>query len=550
MNTLFYGDNLIIMQEKMGKDSVDLIYLDPPFKSDAAYNLLYKNYTGKPVPEQAEAFFDTWTLDAHKMELARTMPVLLRDFGVPDYFIEFWRLWMRALKDVQPELLAYLVYMVQRLLHMRHLLRPTGSIYLHCDPTACHYIKVMMDAIFGHSNFRNEIIWKRTGAHGGSRRWGPVHDTILFYTKSDSYTWNRTFQKYDPEYLKQAYSLKDEKGLYQLVSLTGAGTRTGDSGKPWRGVDPTKIGRHWAVPAKALARAYPDHNTTLLSTQEKLDMLEAAGLVAWPERGAVPRQKRYSDENPGVPLQDIITDIGPISSQSEERLGYPTQKPIALLDRIIRASSNPGERVFDPFCGCGTTIYSAVNNGRDWIGCDVAILSVQLVRDRLGKHYHLNEGIDFVVDGIPVSVEQAKHLFQRDPFQFQHWFVERVGGFPMQKKVADRGIDGRLYFETRDGLNDVVLSVKGGHLRPTDVRDLRGVLERENSAMGALLTLAEPSRAMRQEAASAGEYSYAGIQYPRIQLLTVREVLEEKRELRTPTKMGTRTPNLQPSLPL
>jgi DNA modification methylase len=550
MNKLYYGDNLLIMQEKMGKDSVDLIYLDPPFKSDAAYNLLYKKYTGKPVPEQAEAFFDTWVLDAHKLEIARTMPVLMRQYDVPSYFIEFWRLWMNALKDVQPELLAYLVYMVQRLLHMRSILRPTGSIYLHCDPTASHYIKIMMDAIFGHNNFRNEIVWKRTGSHGGSRKWGPVHDTILFYTKSDAYTWNRTFQEYDPDYIRQAYSLRDDRGFYQLVSLTGAGTRQGDSGKPWKGVDPTKIGRHWAVPLKALAAAYPDTDLSPLTSQEKLDLLEKAGLVAWPSRGSVPRQKRYSDEAPGVPLQDIVTDIGPISSQSEERLGYPTQKPIALLDRIIQASSNPGDKVFDPFCGCGTTIYSAVNNNRKWIGCDIAILSIQLVRDRLTNHYRLTEGVHFEVDGIPVSVEQAAHLFHRDPFQFQHWLVERVGGFPMQKKVADRGIDGRLYFETRDGLKDMIISVKGGTLRPADVRDLRGVLEREEAAMGAFLSLNEPSKAMREEAAKAGMYAYSGMKYPRLQMLSVREILEEKRELHTPTKLTGRTPSGQPSLNL
>jgi DNA modification methylase len=549
-NTLFYGDNLTIMQEKMGKHAVDLIYLDPPFKSDTNYNLLYRNLTGKPVPEQVEAFFDTWELDAEKLEIAKHMPVLMREYGVPHYYVEFWRLWMTALRETQPELLAYLIFMVQRLLHMKSILRPTGSIYLHCDPAASHYIKVMMDAIFDHKNFRNEIVWKRTGSHGGSKRWGPVHDTILFYTMSDEYTWNRTFQKYDPDYIREFYKFKDDKGHYQLVSLTGAGRRTGDSGKPWRGVDPTDTGRHWAVPMRALQAAYPGKELSGLSTQEKLDLLEEAGLIYWPERGSVPRHKRYSDENPGVPLQDIVTDIGPISAHSEERLGYPTQKPIALLDRIIQASSNPGNVVFDPFCGCGTTIYSAVKNNRQWIGCDIAILSVQLVRDRLKEHYRLVEDVHFEVDGIPSSVAAAEHLFKRDPFQFQHWFVERVGGFPMQKKVADKGIDGRLYFETKEGLRDLVISVKGGNLRPTDVRDLRGVLEREGSAMAALLSLKAPSKAMREEAAKAGMYKYGDTDYPRIQMLTVFDVVEEKRGLLTPTKVGSRVSTGQASLPL
>ena len=549
MNTLFYGDNLTIMQEKMGKDAVDLIYLDPPFKSDTNYNLMYKNITGKPVPEQVVAFTDTWTLDHNKEEIGKAMPALMRQHGVPDYYVDFWRLWMTALKNTNKELLAYLIYMVQRILYMKSILRPHGSIYLHCDPAASHYIKVMMDAIFGHENFRNEIIWKRTGSHGGSKRWGPVHDVILFYSKSDKYTWNRVYQEYDKSYLDNFYRFKDAKGRYRLVTLTGAGIRTGESGKSWRNVDPTVSGRHWALPMRALQAAYPNDELGSLSTQAKLDLLDKAGLVYWPKRGAVPQQKRYADEAPGVPVQDILTDIGPISSHSKERLGYPTQKPISLLDRIINVSSNKGDVVFDPFCGCGTTIYSAIKNDRQWIGCDIAILSIRLIRDTLaGDRYRLVEGKNFKIDGIPVGVEQAEHLFRRDPFQFQHWFVERIGGFPMHKKVADGGIDGRLYFETADGLKEVILSVKGGNLRPTDVRDLRGVMEREGSAMAGFLSLKEPSKAMREEAARAGTYTYRGVDYPRMQMLTVRDVLEDRREFKTPSRVGTRDATGQVSL--
>jgi DNA modification methylase len=552
MDKLWYGDNLTIMQNNMGKDSVDLIYLDPPFNSKQNYNLLYRTMTGKPVPEQVEAFCDTWEMDAQKEAIARSMPVLMREHGIDDYYVDFWRLWMQALRTTQPHLLAYLIFMVQRLLHMKSILRPTGSIYLHCDPTASHYIKVMMDGIFGHDNFRNEIIWKRTGAHGGSRRWGPVHDVILFYSKSDSYTWNRTFQEYDPTYLKDAYSLKDDRGFYQLVSLTGAGIRTGDSGKPWKGVDPTKTGRHWAVPARSLRAAYPDEDTSGLTTQQKLDLLERAGLIAWPPKGSVPRQKRYSDENPGVPLQDMITDIGAISSHAGERLGYPTQKPTALLDRIIQASSNKGDVVFDPFCGCGTTIYSSIKNERKWIGCDIAILSIKLIREVLTERFRLVEGTHYVVDGIPTSVEGAQELFNKDPSTFQNWFVERVGGFPMQRKSADRGIDGRIYFETRDGLREMMIQVKGGKtVRPTDVRDLRGVLEREeNAKMAGFLSIAPPSKAMRDEAAEAGVYEYNGIKYPRIQFLTTQEVLEDKREFHMPTRVNTKISTGQQSFAL
>jgi hypothetical protein len=401
----------------------------------------------------------------------------------------------------------------------------------------------MMDGIFGHNNFRNEIVWKRTGSHGGSKRWGPVHDTILFYTASDAYTWNRTFQDYDTNYIKDFYKLKDDRGFYQLVSLTGAGTRTGDSGKPWRDVNPTDIGRHWAVPTRALQNAYPDRDDlSTLTTQEKLELLDKAGLVGWPERGKVPRQKRYSDENPGTPIQDIITDIGPLSANAEERMGYPTQKPIKLLDRIIRASSNKGDVIFDPFCGCGTTIYAAHEAERQWIGCDIAILSIKLVREKLIEKYRLVEGKNYTVDGIPTSVDGALELFTKDPSTFQNWFVERVGGFPMQRKSADRGIDGRIYFETRDGLREMMIQVKGGkHVRPTDVRDLRGVLEREPTAeMAGFLSITPPTKAMKDEASEAGTYEYAGVHYPRIQFLTTEDVLVGKREFQMPTRVNTK----------
>jgi hypothetical protein len=228
----------------------------------------------------------------------------------------------------------------------------------------------------------------------------------------------------------------------------------------------------------------------------------------------------------------VWTDIKPIHNVSSERLGYPTQKPITLLDRIIQSSTNKGEVVFDPFCGCGTTVYSAVKNERHWIGCDVAILAIKLIREILtGERFRLVEGTHFDVDGIPVSVEQAQELFKRDPFQFEHWFVERVGGFPT-KKTGDKGIDGRMYFETKGGLKAMVLSVKGGHLRPTDVRDLVGVLSHEpDTEMAGFLSLQEPSKAMREAGAKAGQHLYGGVKYDRVQFLSVRDILEDRREL-------------------
>lgn len=487
-------------------------------------------------------------MDAEKEHLAEAMPALMKEHGVEEYYVQFWMLWVRALRYAQDHLLAYLIYMVERLLHMKSILKPTGSLYLHCDPTASHYIKVMMDGIFGHTNFRNEIIWKRTHSHGGAKRWGPIHDSVLFYSMSDDYTWNDVYQAYDEKYTDEYYRFSDERGRFRLVTLTGAGTRTGDSGKPWRGIDPTTVGRHWAVPTAALRRAATGVSLHGLSTQEKLDLLDKAGLIYWPTRGSVPQQKRYLSEAPGVKVQDVVTDVAPIASQSRDRLGYPTQKPVPLLRRIIEASSNPGDWVFDPFCGCGTTIYAAQETGRRWIGCDIAILAVRMVEDQLNQRYGLVKGEHYEEHGIPNSVESAKALWEDDPFQFEHWAVEYVEGFPT-KKTGDEGIDGRIYFEAGGTYNAMILSVKGGGIGPTDVRDLVGTLNTESGAvLAGFISLREPSKAMRAAAAKAGIWEYQGIKYDRVQLLTVREILEEGKSFHTPTKVGIKTASLQHKL--
>ena len=304
MNHLYYGDNLTIMQH-MPKWCIDLIYLDPPFNSKTNYNLIYKNMTGKPVPDQAEAFCDTWDMDTQKEEIARSMPLLMREHGVEEYYVEFWRLWINALRQTQPHLLAYLIYMVQRLLYMKSILRPTGSIYLHCDPTASHYIKIMMDGIFGHKHFQNEIIWRRTGAHGRAKKWGPIHDVILFYTASDKYIWNRVFEKYDDSYVENFYKFNDEHGRYRLVTLDGPGTRGGGSGTPWRGVDPGTKGRHWEVPPDRALPNWFDHpnHYEKMTVQERLEIFSTLpGLYIGLSAGAshnisaismLPRETRY-----------------------------------------------------------------------------------------------------------------------------------------------------------------------------------------------------------------------------------------------------------------
>jgi DNA modification methylase len=538
MNQLWYGDNLTIMQG-MKKHSVDLIYLDPPFNSKQNYNLLYRTMTGKPVPEQVEAFCDTWEMDAQKEAIARSMPVLMREHGVEDYYVDFWRLWMQALRTSQPHLLAYLVFMVQRLLQMKSILRPTGSIFLHCDSTASHYIKVMMDGIFGHENFRNEIIWKRQSAHSDAKKqFAAVSDTILFYGASKVSKFEPIYVDHDEAYVEKFYRHddKDGRGAYRLSDMASPNPRPNMmyeyKGFSW----PAKGWRYQRETMERLdleGRIYfPKHKDGNLDTSKRLAL------------------KRYLSEQKGSIVTNVWVDIPPV--QFAESLGYPTQKPLPLLERIISASTGPGDVVFDPFCGCGTTIYAAVRLGRQWIGCDIAILAVKLVKETLTEKYRLVEGHDFSIDGVPTSVDGAQTLFEKDPSTFQNWFVERVGGFPMSKKTADRGIDGRIYFETRDGLREMMLQVKGGkHVRPTDVRDLRGVLEREaNAEMAGFLSITPPTKAMRSEAAEAGTYTYGGVEYPRIQFLTTEDVLVGKREFHMPTRVNTKISTGQQSLAL
>ena len=514
-NRLYYGDNLTIMRD-MPIRSVDLIYLDPPFNSKKNYNLMYRTLTGRPVPDQADAFCDMWEMDPEKEQVAREMPVLMREHGVEDYYVEFWRLWMQALRYTQPHLLAYLIYMVERILQMKVLLRDTGSIYLHCDPTASHYIKVMMDGVFGHGNFRNEIVWKRTSAHSDAGTMGSVHDTLLFYTKSKRFTFNVQHSPYDQRYIQSHYRRKDGEGRrYRTDNVTAGGLSGGGYEYEWNGIKKT-----WRYP------------------RERMQELHEAGRLHYTRTGN-PEYIRFLDEGKGTAVADLWTDVPPINSQAKERLGYSTQKPMKLLKRVIEASSNPGNVVFDPFCGCGTTIYAADLLGRKWIGIDVAILAVQIVADTLYSQYKLVDGTHYEITGVPVSEEQALDLFKRDPFQFQHWVVEKVGGFPSQRKVADKGIDGRIYFETLDGLKSMVLSVKGGGVRPTDIRDLRGVLGRDEAVMGGFISNKEPTRAMIREAASAGMFRYGDNQYPRLQMITVKEIFEAK-ELLSPTKVTSR----------
>jgi len=532
MNRLYYGDNLDVLRRYVADESVDLVYLDPPFNSNANYNVLFAEKSGTKAAAQIKAFEDTWQWD--ESAAAAYRDVVEQGGSVAQALIAF----RTFLGD--SDMLAYLAMMAPRLVELRRVLKPTGALYLHCDPTASHYLKMLLDAVFGPAMFRNEIVWQRTGAHGSSKRFGPIHDTVFFYTKSDMYVWN-------PAYLPLPQDTADEwfnnvepgtGRRFNRNTLTAPGVRTGSSGKPWRGIDPTAKGRHWAVPGFA-REVIGD-----LDTLEALDALDKMGRVFWPQKaGGTPMLKLYLDESKGVPAQDVWTDIR-LQTSASERLGYPTQKPEALLDRILSASSNEGDVVLDPFCGCGTTIASSQKLNRKWIGIDVTHLAIGLIKKRLSDAHGESIKSTYETIGEPTSVDDAAALAASDPYQFQWWALSLVGARPAeQKKGKDRGIDGRIYFhdDTSGDTKSVILSVKAGHTGPDHVRDLRGTVEREKAAIGVLITMDKPTAEMRKEAATGEFYASEWGQHPKIQLLTVAELLAGKQINRPPDRQTSAT---------
>lgn len=543
-NTLFYGDNLPILREYIADESVDLIYLDPPFNSNRSYNVLYKDESGHESVAQAEAFEDTW----HWNETAALTYRNLVESG-PERVASMIGALHESIGENQ--MMAYLVMMAARLVELHRVLKPTGSLYLHCDPTASHYLKIVLDTIFGSDKCRSEVIWKRTSAHNSAKRWAPVHDVIFFYTKSNEYTWNKLYESYDQDYIDRFYRYKDAKGSYRLSDLTGTGVRTGDSGKEWRGVNPTLVGRHWAVPNAILQSVVGDEvDISELTTQEKLDLLDKYHLIYFPPKGSVPQFKRYFDPNKGNPIQDVISDIDPISAQAAERLGYPTQKPLALLERIINASSNERDVVLDPFCGCGTTIAAAQKLNRRWIGIDITHLAIALQKNRLKDMFDLKPVKDYRIIGEPTDIGSAKQLANEDRYQFQFWALSLIQARPLGglegskqgKKGSDKGIDGVLTFidDPRGKPKRALVQVKSGHVKSGDVRDLRGTLEREVSPMGVFITLEAPTREMEKEALAAGFYHspLTRRDYPKLQIVTVDELLNGK-EVKMPITRAT-----------
>lgn len=505
-NKLYYGDNLDVLREQIGADSVDLVYLDPPFNSAQDYNVLFASPTGDSSESQITAFEDSWHWG---QEAEREYGEIVR--GGNTDVSEVIQSLRRFLGE--NDMMAYLTMMANRLIELHRVLKPTGSLYLHCDPTASHYLKIVLDAVFGRENFRNEISWKRSSNRSSiSRVYRRAHDVIFFYSKTDSYKYNLQYRALS-DASKEIYSKVDDTGTYRLVPLMVSGKRGGVTGKSWRGVDPNirgKNGMHW------------------ITTHDKLEAYDSQGLVVWPQKeGGAPNLKYYLEGNAGVPVSDFWDDISVITASSSESLGYPTQKPVALLERIVAASSDPGDVVLDPFCGCGTAVHAAQKLGRNWIGIDITHLAVSLIEKRLKDSF---PGTKFEVEGVPKDIGGATDLAFRDKYQFQWWACSLVNAQPFKgkKKGADGGIDGLIYFQ--DDLaahKKVIVSVKGGsNISVSMIRDLAAVVAREKASIGLFVTLVAPTRPMTSEANKAGYYeSPTGKSFPKLQILTVEGLL-------------------------
>ncbi len=527
-NTLYFGDCLQIMRG-WSSECADLVYLDPPFNSDANYNNIFKGsgLFGKSLNPQVKAYEDIWTWSDEAFD--RLERVKNAAANPASKVIQGFELFMPKSK-----MLSYTSYMAERLFECWRVLKPTGSLYLHCDPTANSYLRVIMDAIFGEKNFRNEIVWKRTSSHNSAKRWGPIHDTLLYYSKTEQCAWNRVLQSLTQDYIDKFYRFEDEKGVFRTSDLTGPGKRSGDSGKAWSGYNPSQSGRgrHWALPPD---RSFPDwfmfpDGYAQLKPREKLDVLDQQGLIHWPKKeGGQPQFKRYLTEKSGQPLQSLILDIPP--TPKNEQLGYPTQKPLALLDRIIRASSNEGDIVLDPFCGCGTSTESALNNKRLAVGIDIYAPALNLINDlRI-----VPQGRPALpVKGAPTNLTEACFLHTQDPYMFQDWAVSLIPGLAVNpKKSGDGGVDGAGVMASKPvncDLRGVIAEVTGSPgSQVGKYRALKGVLDDNEAAMGILITLETQTKWREWEQGSKRpSVEVSGRAYPSMQPFSIQEYFEKQ----------------------
>ncbi len=525
-NLLYYGDNLEVMRKYIASESVDLVYCDPPFNSKRNYNQIYNNI-GTEDRAQAQAFVDTWTWDDHA---SAGFAELLANDGA-----RFTPQTVELIKGLNAvlgkgSLLAYLVSMTLRVTEIHRVLKPTGSFYLHCDPTASHYLKLVLDSIFvpQGGDYRNEIIWERTTGRKSVGQYGRVHDVIFFYTKSNAYVWNPPTAAQTAETARGHDMMSDGQGVYRMSDLTGAGAG------PSRTFGDLEIkppsGRHW------------------MFDQKGIDELTAQGRIAF-SKGGRPRLKTYIENLPGVSLRDLWTDIGPLNSAAAERLGYPTQKPEALLERIVRASTNPGDVVLDAYCGCGTTIAVAQRLDRNWIGIDITYQSISLILRRLEAQFGKN-AVDkehISLNGIPRDLASAYALAQKKDDrvrkEFEKWAILTYSSnraIINQKKGADAGVDGIAFFQTgHDDNAKIIFQVKSGKVERGDIAKLHSDMLREGAALAVFLTLEPPTKAMQGEAKAVGLYSHALMQrsYDKIQIVTMQDVIENDKRLEIPMSL-------------
>ncbi len=518
-NSLYYGDNLEVMRKYLRDESVDLCYMDPPFNSNRSYNQIYSKPGGSHDAAQAQAFIDTWEWDTRAM--AGFKEILENAHGrFSKQLVDLSRGLHRVLGE--DSLFAYLVGMSLRLVEIHRVLKVTGSFYLHCDPTASHYLKLILDTIFGSERFLNELVWRRSSAKNDPKRYGRCHDTLLFYSKSDVFTWNQEYTPFLDYSVEKNYTAADPDGRrYRLSDLT-ANKPGGDTDYEFHGKRPYK-GRHWAF------------------SREKMEEMLAQGRIVF-RRTGMPVYKRYLDEMPGVPVSDVWIDIPMIASASPERLGYPTQKPLGLLERIIVASSNAGDVVFDPCCGCGTTIAAADLKRRKWSGIDITYQSIALVLKRLedqsgARWSEVEQSI--AMTGIPRDIASAVSLAHKKDDrvrkEFEKWAVLTYTsnrGKINEKKGADAGIDGRVYFMTgRTESATMIFQVKSGIVHRDDIAKLRGDMEKDGAALATLITLTEPTDPMFRDARAAGLYHHELMDrdYDKIQIVTIHEILDGKR---------------------
>jgi len=514
MNELHYGDNLEVLREKIPDEVADLIYLDPPFNSSRSYNLLFKQVKGDPSPAQIHAFEDTWTWS----------PLLYDLFKADHRNAPLFEL-VEALHHIlgASEMMAYILMMAPRLLELHKKLKETGSLYLHCDPVASHYLKLILDVVFSPGGFRNEIIWKRTNARSTSGRWPRLHDTLLFYTKTSSFTFRPQLIKAELAKTPHTLITGPDGRKYQTYELTAPGaTKEGQSGKPWRSFSPARMGRHWA------------------NTHETMESWDTAGLIHWPKDGGFPRRLAdtpFVAEERMVTVGSIWTDVDRINQAAKERRGYPTQKPLALLERIIAASSNEGDVVMDPFCGCGTALVAAERMGRKWIGIDITYLAINEVIHRLKTECAEGRPLDYELIGSPKDAGGAEQLFRSTAGQnhkpFEQWCVTLVGGEYRDRGGADRGVDGVIPIWGFDGaLHKIVIQVKGGQaLTLSAVRDFASVIKDNKALLGLMISMREPTREMQLVCEQQGYADWpAEKKYPKLQIRTVKDLLEDPRQ--------------------